>query len=33
MLPQILGVADRTALLDLSQKVELLLSPSTLNPD
>jgi len=33
MLPQRLGVADRIVLTDLSQKVESLLLPSTLNPD
>ena len=33
ILLQRLGVADRTALPDLSQKVELLLLPSTLSPD
>ena len=33
MLLQILEVANRTVLLDLSQKVELLLLPSTLNLD
>ena len=33
ILSQRLGIADRTASLDLSQKVELLLLPSTLNLD
>ena len=33
MFPQRLEVANRTASQDLSQKVEPLLSPSTLNPD
>jgi len=33
MLPQRLGVADRTASQNLSQKVEPLLSLSTLNPN
>jgi len=32
-LPQGLGVANKTVLPDLSQKVKLLLLPSTLNPD
>ena len=33
ILPQKLGVANRTASLDLLQKVKLLLLLSTLNPD